>query len=59
MITTINQLSQQLHTISHDSSKGENTIHYDKPHIQHLTIPYTFSYNHIKLFIKDLQSIRP
>ena len=50
---------QQHHMISHNSSKGENTSHHDKNHIQHLSIIHTSSYNHIKLFIKDLQSIRP
>jgi len=50
---------QQHHTISHNPSKGENTTPYDKHHIQHLTIIHISSYNHIKLFTKDLQSIRP
>jgi hypothetical protein len=49
--------SQQLHTISHNSSKGENRTHYDKHHIQHLATIHTSSYNHIKLSTKDLPSI--
>jgi len=44
----------QHHTISHNPSKGENTTPYDKHHIQHLTIIHISSYNHIKLFTKDL-----
>jgi len=50
---------QQHHTISHIPSKGENTTPYDKHHIKHLTIIHISSYNHINLFTKDLQSIRP
>jgi len=46
----------QHHTISHS---GENTTPYDKHHIQNLKIIHISSYNHIKLFTKDLQSIRP
>ena len=45
---------QQHHTISHNPSKGENTTPYDKHHIQHRTIIPISSYNHIKLFTKDL-----
>jgi len=48
---------QQLHTISHNSSKGENTTHYGKHHIQQLAIIHISSYNHIKLSTKDLPSI--
>jgi len=48
----------QQHTISHNPSKGENKTLYDKHHIQHLTIIHISSYNQIKLFTKDLQSIR-
>jgi len=51
-------MAQQLHTLSHNSSKGENTTLYDKHHIQHLTIIHTSLCNHIKLFIKDWQSKR-
>jgi len=51
--------NQQLYTISHNSSKGENPSYYDKHHIQHLSIIHTFSYNHIKLITKYLQDIRP
>jgi len=50
---------QQHHMISHNPSKGENTSHHDKHHIQHLSTIHTSSYNHINLFTKDLQSIRP
>jgi hypothetical protein len=45
---------QQLHIISHNSSKGENTTPYDKHHIQHLATIHISSFNHIKLSIKDL-----
>jgi len=48
--------NQQLHIISHNSSKGENKSHYDKHHIQHLLIIHTSSYNHIKLFTKRFGS---
>jgi hypothetical protein len=48
---------QQLHTISHNSSKGENTIHYDRHHIQHLESIHISSYNHNKPSTKDLPSI--
>ena len=48
-------IDQQLYTISHNPSKGENTSHYDKYHIQNLSIIHVSSYNHIKLFTKDLQ----
>jgi len=51
--------NQQLHTISHNSSKGENPPHYDKHHIPHLSIIHISSYKHVKLFTKDLQSIPP
>ncbi len=51
--------NQQLHINSHNSSKGEYTPYYDKHHIQHSSIIHTSSYNYIKLFIKDLQGIRP
>ena len=47
-------MAQQLHTLSHNSSKGENTTLYDKHHIQHLTIIHISSFNHMKLFTKDL-----
>ena len=47
-------ITQQHHTISHHPSKGENTAPYDKHHNQHLTIIHISSYNHIKLFTKDL-----
>jgi len=50
--------TQQLLTISHNPSKGENTSYYDKHLVQHLSIIHTSSYNHIKLFTKDLQGIR-
>jgi len=40
------------------SSKGENTLYYDKHHIQHPSIIHTSTFNHIKLFIKDLQGNR-
>jgi len=36
---------------------GENTPHYDKPHIPHLEIIHVSSYNQIKLSTKDLPSI--
>ena len=55
----LHHIIQQLHTISHNPSKGENTSRYDKHHIQHLEIILTFPYNHIKLYTKGLQSIRP
>jgi len=51
--------NQQLRIISHNSSKGENTLYYDKHHIQHPSIIHTSTFNHIKLFVKDLQGIRP
>jgi len=51
--------NQQLHIVSHNTSKGENPPHYDKHHIQHLSIIHTSSYNHVKLFTRDLQSIWP
>jgi len=59
--TNINNITtnQQLHIISHNSSKGENTSYYDKHHIQHPAIIHTSTFNHIKLFIKDMQDIRP
>ena len=47
-------MAQQLHTLSHNSSKGENTTLYDKHHIQRLTIIHISSFNHIKLSSKDL-----
>jgi len=47
-------MAQQLHTHSHNSSKGENTTLYDKHHSQHPTITHISSFNHIKLFMKDL-----
>jgi len=50
--------NQQLHTTSHNSSKGENTSYYNKYHIQHLLIIHISSYNHIKLSTKDWQDIR-
>ena len=40
--------NQQLHIISHNSSKGENTPHYDKHHIQHPSIIHTSSFNYIR-----------
>jgi hypothetical protein len=55
----LHHIIQQLHTISHNPSKGENTSLYDKHHIQHISITHTSSYNHTKLFTKDFQSIRP
>jgi hypothetical protein len=50
--------NQQLYTLSHNSSKGENPPYNDKHHIQHLSIIHTSSYNHIKLVTKDLHDIR-
>jgi len=44
----------QHHIISHSPSKGENTTPYDKHHIQHLEIIHISSFNHMKLFTKDL-----
>jgi len=60
ILTNINNITtnQQLHVISHNSSKRENTPYYDKHHIQHLSIILTSTFNHIKLFIKDLQGIQ-
>jgi len=37
-------INQQLYTISHNSSKGENPPYYYKHHIQHLSIIHTSSY---------------
>jgi len=48
-------IAQQLHTLSHNPSKGENTTPYDKHHIQHLTIIHISSCNHIKLSTKICQ----
>jgi len=42
----------------HNSSKGENTPHYDKHHIQHLSIIHISPQSHIKPFIKDMQGNR-
>ena len=47
-------MAQQVHTLSHNPSKGEITTLYDKHHNQHLTIIHISSFNHIKLFTKDL-----
>ena len=49
----------QLLTLSHNPSKEENTTLYDKHHFQHLTIIHISSFNHMKLFTKDLQGTRP
>jgi len=57
--TPITSYNSTTHRISHNPSKGENTSYYDKPNIQHLPIIHISSYNDIKLFTKDLQSIRP
>jgi len=53
IMSIINNITtnQQLRIISHNSSKGENTPHYDKHHIQHPSIIDTSSFIHIKLFI--------
>jgi len=42
---------------SPNSSKGENTTHYDKHHIQHLQVIHTSSYSPIKLHTNDFPSI--
>jgi len=52
-------MAPRLHTLSHNPSKGENTTLYDKQHFQHPTIIHLSSFNHMKLFTKDLQGIRP
>jgi len=51
--------TQQSHIISHNSSNGENTPYYDIIRFNTQQIIYTSSYNHIKLYTKGLQSIRP
>jgi len=43
---------------SHNLSKGENTPHHDKHHIQHSSIIHTSLFIHNKLFIKDFQGNR-
>jgi len=50
-VTNNTTTNQQLHIISHNSSKGEKII-------QHLEIIHTSSYNYIKLFQKYLQGNR-
>jgi len=60
IMSIINNITtnQQLHIISHNSSKGEITPHYDKHHIQHPSIIHTSSFIRNKLFIKDFQGNR-
>jgi len=47
------------YNFSQSKQRRKNISHYDKHHVRQLLIIHTSSYNHITLFTKDLQGIRP
>jgi len=50
--------NKQLHIISHNSSKGENTPYNDNHHIHYPSIIHTYLFIHNKQFMKEFQSKR-